>query len=145
MEAEYSQTTFSFVGWILTVRTLRMVQDLILHLLYVSSVDISKTQLRLGCIQRKSSINVSICRAISLYTRSHMDQEPSEIIGNSARAITLYEDHQSTITSAKDDRYQSRAKHIDIRHHFVREQVKLGNIEVNQMLVITSRERVLMV
>ena len=39
-------------------------------------------------------------------------------------AITVHEDNQSAIAIAKNDGYQSRAKHIDIRYHFVREQVK---------------------
>ena len=47
-------------------------------------------------------------------------------------AITVYEDNQSAIAIAiaKNDGYQSRAKHIYIRHHFVREQVKFGNIDL---------------
>ena len=31
---------------------------------------------------------------------------------------------------AKNPQHHGRAKHIDIRHHFVREQVALGNIEL---------------
>ena len=42
--------------------------------------------------------------------------------------VKIYEDNQSAIALANDDRYQSRAKHIDIRHHFVRQHVKLNNI-----------------
>ena len=42
--------------------------------------------------------------------------------------ITVFEDNQSAIAIAKNNGYQSRAKHIDIRHHFIREHVKSQNI-----------------
>ena len=38
--------------------------------------------------------------------------------------VIVYEDNQSAIAIAKNDGYQSRALHIDIRYHFVRDQVK---------------------
>nr|CCA21616.1 putative polyprotein [Albugo laibachii Nc14] len=44
--------------------------------------------------------------------------------------IQLFVDNQSAIAIPRNDRYQSRAKHIDIRHHFIREHVKFGNIEL---------------
>ena len=38
--------------------------------------------------------------------------------------VVVYEDKQSAIAIAKNEGYQSRAKYIDIRYHFVRDQVK---------------------
>nr|CCA23660.1 putative polyprotein [Albugo laibachii Nc14] len=46
------------------------------------------------------------------------------------RPIQLFVDNQSAIAIATNDGYQSRAKHIDIRHHFIREHVKFGNIKI---------------
>nr|CCA17450.1 putative polyprotein [Albugo laibachii Nc14]CCA25700.1 putative polyprotein [Albugo laibachii Nc14] len=43
---------------------------------------------------------------------------------------TTYEDNQRAIAIAKNDGYQSRAKHVAIRHHFVLEQVRSGNIDL---------------
>ena len=40
------------------------------------------------------------------------------VIGNE---IILYCDNKSTICLAKNPEYHSRSKHIDIRHHFIRE------------------------
>ena len=31
----------------------------------------------------------------------------------------------------KDNRYHSRTKHIDIRYHWIRDQVEAGNLEVD--------------
>ena len=36
-------------------------------------------------------------------------------------ATVIYEDNQVTISLAKNLQYHGQAKHIDIRHHFVRE------------------------
>ena len=44
--------------------------------------------------------------------------------------ITVFEDNQGAIAMAKNEGYQSRAKHIDIRHHFIREQVKARTIDL---------------
>jgi hypothetical protein len=44
--------------------------------------------------------------------------------------VVVHEDNQSAIAIAKNDGYQSRAKHIDIRYHFVREQIKSMNIDL---------------
>lgn len=44
--------------------------------------------------------------------------------------VVVYEDNQSAIAIAKNEGYQSRAKHIDIRYHFVRDQVKAKVIQL---------------
>jgi hypothetical protein len=40
------------------------------------------------------------------------------------------EDNQSAIAMAKNPQFHSRAKHIDIRHHFIREQVNGEEIKL---------------
>ena len=42
----------------------------------------------------------------------------------------IYEDNQATIAMAKNPKFHGRAKHIDIRHHFIREQVAQGTLEI---------------
>lgn len=44
--------------------------------------------------------------------------------------IVIHEDNQSAIAMAKNVGYQSRAKHIDIKDHFVREQIKAKKVEL---------------
>ena len=41
---------------------------------------------------------------------------------------TILEDNQSSIAMARNPQFHGRAKHIDIKHHFVREQVTNGSI-----------------
>ena len=42
----------------------------------------------------------------------------------------IYEDNQSSICMAKNHQFHGRAKHIDIKFHFVREQVSCGSIDL---------------
>ena len=44
--------------------------------------------------------------------------------------VIVHEDNQSANAIAKNEGYQSRAKHIDIRYHFVRDQVKTKVIQL---------------
>ncbi|GKE61169.1 retrovirus-related pol polyprotein from transposon TNT 1-94, partial [Tanacetum coccineum] len=44
--------------------------------------------------------------------------------------IPLYYDNRSAIALCCNNVHHSRSKHIDIRHHFIREQVKKGMVEL---------------
>ena len=43
---------------------------------------------------------------------------------------TILEDNQSSIVMARNPQFHGRAKHIDIKHHFVRELVSNGSVEL---------------
>lgn len=45
-------------------------------------------------------------------------------------ATVIFEDNQSAICMAKNPQFHGRAKHIDIKFHFVREQVSKGIIKL---------------
>lgn len=44
---------------------------------------------------------------------------------------TIFEDNQSAIAMLKNPQFHGHAKHVDIKHHFIREQVKnkIGKLE----------------
>jgi hypothetical protein len=44
--------------------------------------------------------------------------------------MTIFEDNQSTIKTAKNEIHTDRSKHIDVRYHFVREQIQVGAIDI---------------
>ena len=46
------------------------------------------------------------------------------------RPTTIYEDNNGAIDLTKNSKHHNRTKHIDIAHHFVREQVELKEISV---------------
>ena len=52
----------------------------------------------------------------------------SELGNPPETATTIYEDNQSAIAMTKNPQFHGRAKHIDIKYHFIREQVNSGNI-----------------
>jgi len=54
----------------------------------------------------------------------------SEIRGERERALTMLCDNQGAISLAKDNKFHSQMKHIDLRYHFIREAVEEGKINV---------------
>lgn len=45
-------------------------------------------------------------------------------------SIKIYCDNQSAIHLSKNQQFHNRTKHIDIKHHFVRDQIEKGYIEI---------------
>ncbi|GJY93349.1 hypothetical protein Tco_0509131 [Tanacetum coccineum] len=81
-----------------------------------------------GCqdTQRKAEyIAMSGCCAQILWMRSQLTDY--SFVFNK---IPLYCDNQSAIALCCNNVQHSRAKHIDIRHHFIREQVEKGVVEL---------------
>ena len=46
------------------------------------------------------------------------------------KPTTIFEDNQSAIAMTKNSKFHGRAKHIDIKYHFIREQVNCGNVKL---------------
>ena len=44
--------------------------------------------------------------------------------------VTVYEDNQSAICMTKNPQFHGRSKHVDIKYHFVRDEVKKGTINI---------------
>jgi hypothetical protein len=44
--------------------------------------------------------------------------------------LTLMADNQGAIALAKDNKFHSRTKHIDLRYHFIREAVENGKVKM---------------
>ena len=54
----------------------------------------------------------------------------NEITGKDNRPLTIKADNQGVIALAKDNKFHSRTKHIDLRYHFIREAVEEGKIKM---------------
>lgn len=54
----------------------------------------------------------------------------SELGNKPEKPTVLMEDNQSAIAMARNPQFHGRAKHIDIRHHFIRERVNEGDIKL---------------
>nr|GFA54613.1 copia protein [Tanacetum cinerariifolium] len=70
-------------------------------------------------------IAMSGCCAQILWMRSQLTD-----YGFDFNKIPLYCDNRSAIALCCNNVQHSRSKHIDIRHHFIREQVKRGVVEL---------------
>ena len=46
------------------------------------------------------------------------------------KSMVIYEDNQSAIIMAKDPQFHGRSKHIDIKYHFIREQVTKRSLKL---------------
>uniref|UniRef100_A0A1X7VSJ3 Reverse transcriptase Ty1/copia-type domain-containing protein n=1 Tax=Amphimedon queenslandica TaxID=400682 RepID=A0A1X7VSJ3_AMPQE len=54
----------------------------------------------------------------------------SELDQQSKRKITIYEDNQSAICLARNPQFHGRSKHIAIKYHYIRDQVKDGTVDL---------------
>jgi hypothetical protein len=52
----------------------------------------------------------------------------NEVVGTDKDPLTVMADNQGAIALAKDNKFHSQTKHIDLRYHFVREAVEKGKI-----------------
>lgn len=59
-----------------------------------------------------------------------LQQFLKDIGANCAQPLTIMEDNQGAIAMTKNPVGHKRTKHIDIRYHFVREQVQQGNLKI---------------
>ena len=59
-----------------------------------------------------------------------MAQLIGDITAEGAKEMEILEDNQSAIEMASNPKYHGRTKHIDIRHHFIRDQVEQGNVRL---------------
>jgi hypothetical protein len=63
----------------------------------------------------------------ALWLRSFVD----EVRGGGEKPMLINCDNQGAIALAKDNKFHSRTKHIDLRYHFIREAVQDGKISVS--------------
>ena len=63
-------------------------------------------------------------------SKTLLRQLNTDLQGNQSEPTILYEDNQAAICLSKNPQCHGRSKHIDIRYHFIREQVNNQNIEL---------------
>ena len=51
--------------------------------------------------------------------------------GKMVETMTMFEDNQSTICLARNQSVHGRAKHIDIKYHFIHDLVEAGRVELS--------------
>ncbi|KAE9027682.1 hypothetical protein PR003_g11251 [Phytophthora rubi] len=56
---------------------------------------------------------------------------PKDVGVEQQNATQIWEDNQGAIALAQNAGYNARTKHVDIRHHFIREEVERGAVTVD--------------
>ena len=51
--------------------------------------------------------------------------------GTDIKSVKLFGDNQSSLSLAENPEFHQRTKHIDIKHHFIREHVAKGTIDLH--------------
>ena len=54
-------------------------------------------------------------------------------LGLTQKVLTVFYDSQSVIHLTKNNRYHDKTKHINIKHHFIRDVVVVGEIMVEKI------------
>lgn len=57
----------------------------------------------------------------------------SELLHCSPKSIVIYGDNKGAIDLCKNAKYQARTKHIDVKHHFIRDHVQKETVQVLQV------------
>jgi len=63
----------------------------------------------------------------------HVQRFVSEVLNELTSTITIYNDNQGSQKLAKNPVYHWRTKHIDVKHHFVREAVENNFVDLRYM------------
>ena len=58
------------------------------------------------------------------------DNSAADSVLNATKSITIYGDNKSSIVLAQNPKFHQRTKHIDIQHHFIRDEVTAKYIKL---------------
>ena len=87
--------------------------------------------------RKQPTVALSTCEAeyivtsVAFQDTKFLTQLLNEIDVEKVEPVTLFVDNQSTIAIAKDPIRNQRTKHIDIKYHFIRSEIKNGSIAMN--------------
>ena len=59
-----------------------------------------------------------------------MDTTTTQDYGLNEEKTPIFCDNTSAIAITQNPKFHARTKHIDVRHHFIRDHVEIGNIEI---------------
>ena len=100
------------------------------YLFQVNGSAISWKSKKQTCVALSTSEAEYIALSSAVQESIWLRQLVSELTSLSGKQIVIYEDNQSTIAMTHNPQFHGRSKHIDIKYHFVREHVNLGDIEL---------------
>ena len=86
--------------------------------------------------KRQSIVALSSCEAeyialtLAVQEAIFLRQLLSDMLLCTKEPVTLFGDNQGAISLSKNPVHHQRSKHIDIRFHFIRDEVQKGSVEM---------------
>ena len=87
-----------------------------------------------GCVALSTAEAEYIALSSAAQESVWLRQLTTELGSSPKTPTTIFEDNQSAIAMTKNPQFHGRAKHIDTKYHFIREQVNCGNIKLEYCL-----------
>ncbi|KXJ11144.1 Copia protein [Exaiptasia diaphana] len=100
------------------------------YIFHMGGAAVSWRSKKQGCVALSTAEAEYMALASTAQEAVWLRQLLSDLKIKPTSATLIFEDNQAAICLAKNPQFHGRAKHIDIKYHFVREQVTNGNIEV---------------
>jgi DNA-dependent RNA polymerase auxiliary subunit epsilon len=95
--------------------------------------------------RKQPTVALSTCEAeymslsSAIQEAKFLSQLLNDFLVESSNPVSLYCDNQGAIALAKNPVQHQRSKHIDIRYHFIRQEIQKGSVNV---MYVTSNENV---
>ena len=93
-------------------------------------------ELLAGSVKKQTSVALSSAEAEYIALASAVQeaiwirQLSLDLKHQSSKATVIHEDNQSAIAIAKNPQFHGRAKHIEIKYHFICEHIQKGSVEL---------------
>ena len=101
------------------------------YLFKVSNGAISWRSKKQTCVALSTAEAEYIALSAAAQESLWLRQLLSELTTTPEISTTIFEDNQSTIAMTRNPQFHGRSKHIEIKYHFIREHVDLGNIKLS--------------
>ena len=92
-------------------------------------------QLLVGEVKKQTCVALSTAEAEYIAMTSAAQESLQQLLTDlkmeTVKSMVVYEDNQSAISMANNPQFHGRSKHIDIKYHFIREQVKSGKVQLS--------------
>ena len=99
-----------------------------------SLIALSTTEAEYVGASEASKEAIWLCRMLYEILSVFADPAPSaQSCPNASTPITLFVDNQATIKLIQSPRFHERTKHIEIKHHFIRETFENGEIDLQHV------------
>ena len=100
------------------------------YLFQVSGAAVSWRSKKQSCVALSTAEAKYMALSSAAQEAAWMRQLTTDLRSSANGTTTIFEHNQSAISMANNPQFHGRAKHIAIKHHFIREQVADGNIEL---------------